>query len=430
MTVEIELKFIATPAAVAALPAQLAHWKAESHNELHLSNTYYDTADGLLRSQRFGLRIRSCNNAYEMTFKSGGNVVGGIAHRAEYNIDLPANQLDISLLPADIWGRSINISQLQQELSPLFSTNFKRETWLINFQQSQIEVALDLGTIQAGAQSEPISELEMELKQGNAADMLALAQQLTTVEGLRLGSLSKAARGYRLLNGNQPLPPVKMNVLQVAEKASTEQGLTAMLEWAFAYWQHHETHWFDGEKSAQYGVRHALTVIREILVIYGGIIPRKASTSLRERLVALEQLLETKQDAAVICYPPSYLQLKLDLMAWLMNKGWQPFIDQKGQQKLAGSFKRFADVMLSRSRSELKEAFNKPLSNDGFNDQQPRLERQIINLYLLSGAYDKERVLPYIDGWQKLFDAQGDRDLLRRQALEQPLFWLNSAQHV
>ncbi|VEJ56526.1 CYTH domain-containing protein [Pragia fontium] len=430
MTVEIELKFIASPAALAALPEKITGWKCEAHEVLQLSNTYYDSELGVLRSHRFGLRVRGCNQTYEMTLKSAGSVVGGIAHRQEYNIDLPDDKLDISLLPKDVWPDDMNVAELQETLNPLFTTDFKRETWLINFQQSQIEIALDQGIIQAGELSEPIGELEMELKQGNAADMLALAQQLTTVEGLRLGSQSKAARGYRLLAGSAELPEAEMAILTVSDKANTEQGLEAALEWALSYWQRNEANWFDGETQAQYGVRHALTTIRQILVVFGGMIPRKATTSLRERLVTLEQQLESKQDAASICEQPGYLQLKLAVMAWLMNKGWRLFIDEKGKQKLSGSFKRFADVMMSRCRSELKEAFNKPLTNDGYNDQQPRLERQIINFYLLSGAYDPEQSLPYIDVWQKLFNAEGDRDLLRRSAMEQPLFWLNSSQHV
>ncbi|MCD1127104.1 inorganic triphosphatase [Jinshanibacter sp. LJY008] len=430
MTVEIELKFVATSKAVADLPEVISRLSAEGGEVQQLSNTYYDTADGILRHHRIGLRVRGCNNAWEMTLKSAGNTVGGVAHRAEHNIPLSSDRLDISLLPADVWPAGVDISSLVTSLQPLFTTDFKRQSWLIKFQQSQIEIALDRGLITADGSSEAISELEMELKQGNAADILTLAQQLTGVKGLRLGSQSKAARGYRLLNDDATIAVTPMDVLVVPERATVEQGFEAALEWALAYWQRNEACWFDGESQAQAAVTHSLTAIRQILALFGGIIPRKATAPLRERLTELEQQLETVQQAEAVCYQPGYLQLKLALMAWVMNKGWRIFVDDKGKQKLAGSFKRFADIMLSRCKSELKEAFNKPLTNDGYNDQQPRLERQIINFYLLSGAYDKEQSLPYIEVWQKLFDAEGDRDTLRRSAMEQPLFWLNSSQHV
>ncbi len=218
MTVEIELKFIASPAAVAALPECLSKLKVQHQETLHLINTYYDTDAGLLRSHRFGLRVRGCNDSYEMTLKSGGKVVNGIVHRPEYNIPLPTNALDISLLPQEVWPQGTEVAELASALKPLFTTNFQRQLWLVSFQQSVIEIALDTGTIVAGEQSEGISELELELKQGNAADMLALAQQFTSVEGLRLGSQSKAARGYQLLNANESAELPEMTVLVPAEK--------------------------------------------------------------------------------------------------------------------------------------------------------------------------------------------------------------------
>lgn len=430
MTVEIELKFIATPAAVAALPECLSKLKIEHQETLHLINTYYDTDAGLLRSHRFGLRVRGCNDSYEMTLKSGGSVVNGIVHRPEYNIPLTANALDISLLPKEVWPQGTEIAELAPALKPLFTTNFQRQLWLVNFQQSVIEIALDIGTIAAGEQSEAISELELELKQGNAADMLALAQQLTVVEGLRLGSQSKAARGYQLLSENQPSELPEMTILVPAAKITVEQGLEASLEWALSQWQQYEQYWSEGHAQAQKYVSRSLTSVRQILVVFGGMIPRKATAPLRERLAELEQQLEAKCPAQEIVYQAGYLQLKLALMAWMMNKGWRLFVDDKSKDKLSGSFKRFADVTLSRCLSELKEAFAKQLTNDGYNDQQVRLEKQIISFYMLAGAYEQSESLPYIQTWQKLFEAQGDRDVLRRTALEQPPFWLNSGQHL
>ena len=430
MTVEIELKFIATPAAMAAFPESLSSLKVQHHETLDLVNTYYDTDAGLLRSHRFGLRVRGCNERYEMTLKSAGRVVNGIVHRPEFNIPLPDSSLDISLLDKDVWPEGTDIAELASSLKPLFSTNFQRQLWLVAFQQSQIEIALDSGSISAGENSEVIGELELELKQGHAADMLALAQQLTMVEGLRLGSQSKAARGYRLLNGAEPRELPGMAVLVPPAKVTVEQGLEASLEWALSQWQNDEECWFDGNSAAQKSVRRALASIRQILTIFGGIIPRKATAPLRERLSELEQLLEAKCPAEDICYQPGYLQLKLALMAWMMNKGWRMFVDNKSKDKLSGSFKRFADVTMSRCLSELKEAFGKRLTHDGYSDQQIRLEKQIISFYMLAGAYEQSDSLPYIDAWERLLDGQGDREALRRAALEQAPFWLNSGQHL
>ncbi|WP_159565696.1 inorganic triphosphatase [Budvicia diplopodorum] len=430
MTVEIELKFVATPAALAALPEALSGLKVQHNETLNLINVYYDTDAGLLRSYRFGLRVRGCNDNHEMTLKSGGKVVNGIVHRPEYNIPLPDSDLNIDLFPPDVWPQGTDISALKSALKPLFTTNFQRQIWLVNYQQSQIEIALDHGSISAGEQTEGIGELELELKQGNAADMLALAQQLATVEGLRLGSQSKAARGYRLLSGAVPDELTEMSVLVPPAKITVEQGLEACLEWALSQWQEYEERWFEGNTKAQKLILRSLTAIRQILTVFGGIIPRKATAPLRERLSELEELLGTKCSADAFCYRPDYLQLKLALMAWMMNKGWRMFVDNKSKDKLSGSFKRFADVTMSRCLSELKESFTKPLTSDGYSDRQVRLEKQIISFYMLAGAYEQSHSLPFIHGWLRLLEPQGDRDALRRAALEQPPFWLNSGQHI
>ena len=61
-----------------------------------------------------------------------------------------------------------------------------------------------------------------------------IARRLLETGVLRQGSLSKAARGYHLAQGNDARPVQPFGVLQVAPKASVEQGLEASLENALA----------------------------------------------------------------------------------------------------------------------------------------------------------------------------------------------------
>ncbi|MCC3263789.1 CYTH domain-containing protein, partial [Paenibacillus polymyxa] len=81
---------------------------------------------------------------------------------------------------------------LQQALQPLFRTDFVREKWVVTYGQSEIEIGLDQGEVRAGDLSEALSEIELELLNGNTADLLALAGELAAHDGLRQGSLSKA----------------------------------------------------------------------------------------------------------------------------------------------------------------------------------------------------------------------------------------------
>ncbi|MBE8307102.1 inorganic triphosphatase, partial [Leptospira borgpetersenii serovar Ballum] len=108
--------------------------------------------------------------------------------------------------------------------------------------------------------------------------------------------------------------------------------------------------WLRGESAAKPMIIEALGMIRQTLAIFGGLVPRKASTELRASLMALEPQLEPKNaDAELICYSADYLKCKLALTSWLVSAGWRPFMDAKAQAKFDGSFKRFCDIMLSRS---------------------------------------------------------------------------------
>lgn len=76
MSVEIELKFIVSPAAIASLPERIAAWPNQHSAPQKLTNIYYETADNFLRNHDMGLRIRGFDDSYEMTIKTAGSVVG------------------------------------------------------------------------------------------------------------------------------------------------------------------------------------------------------------------------------------------------------------------------------------------------------------------------------------------------------------------
>ncbi|EJA2550497.1 inorganic triphosphatase [Serratia marcescens] len=420
MTVEIELKFIAAPQAVAALPQWLAAWPHQHSAPQKLTNIYFETADNVLRRHDMGLRIRGFDDRYEMTIKTAGKVVGGLHQRPEYNVAIAEPQLALAQFPADIWPQDCDIAALQQALQPLFRTDFVREKWVVTYGQSEIEIGLDQGEVRAGDLSEALSEIELELLNGNTADLLALAGELAAHGGLRQGSLSKAARGYHLAQGNPPRQVRPLRVLKPAAKATVEQGMIAAFELALSHWQYHEELWLRGDAQARASVIEAVGTIRQALVIFGGLVPRKASADLRARLTELEPLLADKAaQPDTLCYSTAY-------------RAWRPFIDAKAQAKLDGSFKRFSDIMLGRSGAELKEAFSRTLNEDEYQEQLPRLTRQISALVLLSGAYPDEQTGPYIEAWRELQAALSERrqgwyEASRKQALSHAPFWLNGA---
>lgn len=434
MNVEIELKFIATPEVAEQLSQRLAPWPNVHTAAQKLTNIYYETADNTLRSYDMGLRIRGYGDRYEMTLKTAGKTVGGLHQRPEFNVDLKAAELDIHLLPAEVWPQGCDLQALQAALSPVFSTHFAREKWVVTYRSSEIEVALDQGEVKAGELSEPLYEIELELKSGSREDLLSFAQELTAEGGLRLGSLSKAARGYHLAKGNPDREIVPLGILKVAPKANVEQGMTEAFTFALRHWQANEEVWLHGDRKAQKTVLEAIELLRQIFVLFGGLVPRKASTALRAGLTELEEQLATPRlDAKKVCFSPLYLNTQLALTRWIATAEWRSFVTDKTQTKLNGSFKRFADIMLGRTGAELKEAFEHVQHGGEYQDKYVRLVRQLLLFHVLSGAYPEEAVAEYLSGWHTLQQAIIQKqdayiESTRKHAMDQPTFWLNGTQ--
>jgi len=227
MNTEIELKFL-------VLESSEAKQTAEKITELltakkfsfvsqkkELNNSYFDTSDLALRGQDKGLRIRTSidsfgNKHLEQTIKTAGTVVGGLHQRPEYNVDITTNFPELSLFPQNIWPKSQNVSDLQDELLSLFTTNFQRLIWLITIENNEheetvIELVFDQGVIKSNGNEESICEIELELVKGNVDELLSLAKVLCFGLLVRPGIKSKAARGYALSN-EKSLQIVKRNV--------------------------------------------------------------------------------------------------------------------------------------------------------------------------------------------------------------------------
>lgn len=431
MSQEIELKFLVHPDAPEALRAALNVLAGDHTIPRKLLNIYYETPDMQLRRHDMGLRIRGVDGRYEMTMKTAGQTVGGLHQRPEYNVELAEPVLALSRFPQDMWPQGLDVASLETALAPLFRTDFEREKWVVTYGESRIEIALDQGEIQSGEFTEPLRELELELLEGRVEDVLGLARTHLLRDGLRQGSLSKAARGYHLARGNPPRELTPLTVLETAPKATLEQGLLAALEQALAHWQYHEELWVRGVAGAQTQVTEAVARVRHILTLFGGVVPRKASTHLREQLTAL--LLALPEATEALVWSTLAGSAKLTLTEWMVTRAWQPFLNDAARGKMDGSFKRFADTHLSRVAAELKEAFRQP-PGGRYAEQLPRLERAVHTACVLAGFYTRSERQVWIDGWQALRHAIANNliyeiEPLRKQALSAAPFWRHSGQH-
>ncbi|MBB3190743.1 CYTH domain-containing protein [Halomonas cerina] len=170
-----------------------------------LGNTYFDTPEGELEAARLALRLRHDDTRLVQTLKTSGRGGGGLSNRGEWEWEVLGPGLDLSKL-ADLPPMASLGEGVLGRLTPRFSTDFSREIWWWEDDTATLEVALDLGEIRAGERTATIRELELELKDGDEAAMLDLAEILAKTVPLRPSDTSKAARGAALLAGCWTLP--------------------------------------------------------------------------------------------------------------------------------------------------------------------------------------------------------------------------------
>ncbi|ELB2102862.1 inorganic triphosphatase [Vibrio parahaemolyticus] len=484
METEIELKFFVSPEFSETLRAKISETKVLQHSCRDLGNTYFDTADNWLRQHDIGLRIRRFDDVFVQTVKTAGRVVAGLHQRPEYNAEHTNNEPDLSLHPSDIWPSGKDVATLQSELVPLFSTNFTREQWLIGMPDgSQVEVAFDQGMVVAQGEDgeerqEPICEVELELKSGQTDALFTLARSFCEQGGMRLGNLSKAAKGYRLATGYTGDEVKPLSLVDSNKTDTVEYCLINSLEHALSHWHYHEQIYSERDSvEALREISNAIRFIRQTLTIFGGVVPRRASAILRQELkwleeelvwldehAHLEELLDDKgnvlrkldarkflvseltqqleelpsrEEMLTLLSSARYTGLLLDLSRWILARGWQPFLDEKAREKMASNVMSFSVTQLDRTWAELMEAFpaERDLSAQEYVDQRYRLLRNLYTGIGFASLYNFDERNSFRLPWADLVHGIDDLlmlnhllplvDMLENEEKEQLERWLH-----
>jgi inorganic triphosphatase YgiF len=161
-----------------------------------LDATYYDTPDRVLYSHGLSLRVRHNGGEYVQTVKRGP-VHGRPFARGEWETPVRSNAPDLGLLPVSEIGAPLDRLAANM-VDPIFATKVRRRSQRLELPGAVVEVAFDEGSIEAGGRCEPLSEIELEVKEGDPRVLYDLGIELLDVAPLRIGTQSKADRGYEL----------------------------------------------------------------------------------------------------------------------------------------------------------------------------------------------------------------------------------------
>ena len=211
---EIELKLALTSSDPAGLAQRLGRTPLLARRkptQRHLHNIYYDTPEYLLNQQRMALRLRRVGTSgkpqWLQTLKMGGSSDSALSQRGEWETPVTGPALSLQALIDTPWVSIDPDGILFAALAPCFVTNFKRTTWRVRRRdRSEIEVALDIGHIEANGKTTSLCELELELIAGSPEALFEVAQTIAASVAVMPLSLSKAQRGYGLAQGTLHAP--------------------------------------------------------------------------------------------------------------------------------------------------------------------------------------------------------------------------------
>lgn len=237
---EIELKLSLPPGQADAFLRRMARRRI-APVEQNLATLYFDTADFALSAQGVALRVRRAGRRWVQTLKTEGVRAGGLSQRVEYEMPAARGALDWARFPAEALAHVPE--PLRGQVVPVFETRFHRTAWLLKGRGgAQIEVALDVGEVatlkgaSAGGRSEPLCEVELELKAGQPDALFALALEWAGAFGCLPFDVSKAERGVRLAHGVEAAP-VKSVPLALDAGVSVEDGFAVIVQACLAQFQ-------------------------------------------------------------------------------------------------------------------------------------------------------------------------------------------------
>jgi inorganic triphosphatase YgiF len=218
--VEVELKLEYEPADRERLIAAIQPEPVGSKPR-RLVATYFDTPDLALSKAGYSLRVRREGSKRVQTVKTVSSNTAGLFSRGEWDRPVAKDEpvLDDKAGPL---GQIVD-AHVRARITSIFVTDVERLAGPVESATAQLEYAIDSGEVRTGQRSVPLSELELELKQGSPELLFDFARNLNEKVPLRLGVKTKSSRGYALI-GAVPGAAVKAEPIRLDPELTAAQS--------------------------------------------------------------------------------------------------------------------------------------------------------------------------------------------------------------
>jgi inorganic triphosphatase YgiF len=399
MVVETALKLLLPPERIADLgrvPAVAAATRGRPVSR-QVHTVYYDTPERDLARHGMALRLRRAGARWIQTLKAGGRVRGGLHERGEYDAPAAAQLLNFVALAATPAAGLLADAGLRARLQPVFVTDFRRTSRTVDLGTGTLaELCADHGSIVAGTRSAPISEIEIELREGDPARLFAWTRTLVDQLPLRLSDRSKAERGYALLDPRPSTGPARSEAPVLDPDMDPAAAFDAIVSSCLVQLQANE-HGVLVSDDVEYvhQARVALRRLRSAFSLFRPAVPRASVEPLLGALRSLGMALGAARDwdvfvtetlppldAALGHAPglpgllvqaqahraaartaarqavaaPTFTALLLDLGEALVKRPWRGSLDERALALQALPLKEFAARLLSRQARRVRRA--------------------------------------------------------------------------
>ncbi|MEQ9198929.1 MAG: CYTH domain-containing protein, partial [Rhodospirillales bacterium] len=175
---ETELKLSIDPKKLKDIASVIpAGWVMSSPKTRKLINTYYDTDDLRFLKAGCSLRVRESGGRFIQTIKSDSGS-DALHRRLEQNRELADNTITAPAIDDPKLAEQIGFL-FPDDLVTIFSNRFERRSMELTCSDTGtlVEVAFDRGVVRSGRRQQPFAEVEIELLEGQPADLYRLAQQ-------------------------------------------------------------------------------------------------------------------------------------------------------------------------------------------------------------------------------------------------------------
>ncbi len=371
---EIELKLVLRPQDADVLEGSgllgVAPTKAQ------LRSIYFDTPDHCLVRAGLSLRIRGSGRKRIQTIKAYGTNSVGLFARPEWEREVLN---DTPIIDNTTPIRAL-LGQRGNELAPAFEVHIERSAWDIHQGDATIELVIDRGeTVVAGDRRSPICEVELELKHGNAAALFALARKLDAVVPIRLGVMTKAERGYALIESVATV--FKAERVALNPDMTAAQAFQNIVQLCLRHFRRNEDLLLAGRQpEALHQARVALRRLRSAFSIFETLLVDDVSAGLNDELrwlatelgearnldVMLERAppgelhdrLETARQLAYarvdqVLASARVRRLMLNLAQWIASGTWLAAANTRDIRDLPS--REFASAALDRFRHKVKK---------------------------------------------------------------------------